>query len=139
MSQGPLTSRRALDPAHRDRVGSIAINQIPGTDPQSFMPRMTGEGQKDGGWVAGHCQKDRREAGRTDSSLPKSHVVKTGFAGSLRHDIQFAQHFFQMAVYLDLLENIIDCALLINDEGRAFDAHELPAVERFFFPHAIGL
>ncbi len=78
-------------------------------------------------------------AGRTDLLLLKAHWVKTGFAGSLRHDIQFAQHFFQMAVHLDLLENIIDCALLINDEGCAFDAHELPAVERFFFPHAIGL
>lgn len=78
-------------------------------------------------------------AGTADASLLKAHWVKMGFAGSLRHDIQFAQHFFQMAVHLDLLENIIDCALLINDEGCAFDAHELPAVERFFFPHAIGL
>ena len=78
-------------------------------------------------------------AGMADASLLKTQWVKTGFAGSLRHDIQFAQHFFQVTVHLDLLENIIDFALLINDERRAFDAHELPTVERFFFPHAIFL
>lgn len=58
---------------------------------------------------------------------------------SLGHDVEFRQDFLQVAVHFDLLEDIVEFALFIDNERRALDAHEFPAVQRFFFPHAVGL
>jgi hypothetical protein len=63
-------------------------------------------------------------------------IPASGFA--LGRFFQILQHFFGVAVGLDLFEDVLDFSLRANDEGCAGDAHHFFAVHVLFLQNTIG-
>src|SRR3954452_9291503 len=63
----------------------------------------------------------------------------TGGDGAKSKRFGGLQHFFGVAVNLDLAPGSPDHAFAVDQEGRAFDAHVLLAVHAFFLPDLVFL